>query len=111
MLKLIRLRILSLTVLYSLACCSLYVRKGIRSSFYTALVRISSVLNGPNHRLSINSPAKSGKEKSPSEGHCQCQKKMDDLLLACLQFLTESHIVTRLVNERAALLNMNDINK
>jgi hypothetical protein len=34
---------------------------------------------------------------------------MDDLL-ACQQFLTESHIVTRLAIERALFLNMNDIN-
>jgi hypothetical protein len=33
--------------------------------------------------LSINSPTKRGKEKSPSGGHCQCQKGMDDHLLAC----------------------------
>jgi hypothetical protein len=39
----------------------------------------------------------------------QYQKKMGDLL-ACQQFLKESHIVTRLANERASFLNMNDIN-
>jgi hypothetical protein len=60
-----------------------------------------------NHKLSINRPTK--KEKSPSDGHCQCQKEMDDHL-ACQQFLTESHIVTRLANERASFLNKNDIN-
>jgi hypothetical protein len=27
----------------------------------------------------------SGKEKSPSDGHCQCEKEMDDHLLACQQ--------------------------
>jgi hypothetical protein len=37
-------------------------------------------------------------------------KKMDDHLLACQQFVTESHILTRLTNERASFLNMNDIN-
>jgi hypothetical protein len=26
------------------------------------------------HRLSINRPTKRGKEKSPSDGHCQCEK-------------------------------------
>jgi hypothetical protein len=62
------------------------------------------------HRLSINIPTKRGKEKSPSDGHCQCQKEMDDHLLACQQFLTESHIVTRLANEQASYLNINDIN-
>jgi hypothetical protein len=30
--------------------------------------------------------------------------------MACQQFLTESHIVTRFANERASFLNMNDIN-
>jgi hypothetical protein len=53
---------------------------------------------------------KTGKEKSPSDGRCQCQKEMDDYLLGCQQFLTESHIVTRFANERASFLNMNDIN-
>jgi hypothetical protein len=42
------------------------------------------------HRLSINRPTKRGKTKSPSNGHFQ--KEMDDHLLACHQFLTESHI-------------------
>jgi hypothetical protein len=42
--------------------------------------------------------------------HCQCQKEMDDHLLACQQFLKENHIVTRLANERASFLNMKDIN-
>jgi hypothetical protein len=46
--------------------------------------------------LSINRPTKRGKEKSPSEGHCQCRKEIDDHLLASQQLLTESHIVTRL---------------
>jgi hypothetical protein len=66
--------------------------------------------NSGNHRLSINRLTKRGKEKSPSDGHCQCQKETDDHLLACQQFLTESHIVTRLANERASFFNMNDIN-
>jgi hypothetical protein len=35
-----------------------------------------------NHRLSINTPTKRGKEESPSYGHCQCEKEMDDHLLA-----------------------------
>jgi hypothetical protein len=35
---------------------------------------------------------------------------MDGHLLAWQQFLTESHIVTRLANERASFLNVNDIN-
>jgi hypothetical protein len=28
-----------------------------------------------SHRLSINRPTMRGKEKSPSDGHCQCQKE------------------------------------
>jgi hypothetical protein len=50
------------------------------------------------------------KEKSQSDGHCQCQKEMDNHLLASPQFSTESHIVTRLANERASFLNVNDFN-
>jgi hypothetical protein len=44
----------------------------------------------PRHRLSINRPTKCGKEKSLSDGHGQCQKEMEDYLLACQQFLKES---------------------
>jgi hypothetical protein len=29
-----------------------------------------------------NRPTKRGKEKSPSDGHCQCEKEMEDHLLA-----------------------------
>jgi hypothetical protein len=60
--------------------------------------------------LSINRPTKRGKEKSPSDGHCECEKEIDNHLQVCQQILTESHIVTRLTNERASSLNMNDIN-
>jgi hypothetical protein len=35
------------------------------------------------HRLSFNRPRKRGKKKSPSDGHYQCEKEMDDHLLAC----------------------------
>jgi hypothetical protein len=56
--------------------------------------------------LIINRLTKRGKEKSPSDGHCQYQKEMDDPLLPCQQFLTEIHIVTRLSIERASFLNM-----
>jgi hypothetical protein len=62
-----------------------------------------------NHRLSINTPTR-GKEKSPSDGHCQCEKEKDNHLLVCQQFLKESHAVTRLANERASFLKINDIN-
>jgi hypothetical protein len=34
-------------------------------------------------RLGINRPTKRGREKSPSAGHCQCVKEMDDHILAC----------------------------
>jgi hypothetical protein len=40
-----------------------------------------------DHRLSINKPTKRGKEKFPFDGHCQCEKAMDDHLLACQQIL------------------------
>jgi hypothetical protein len=33
--------------------------------------------------VGINRPTKRGKEKSPSDGHCQCEKQMDNHLLAC----------------------------
>jgi hypothetical protein len=36
-----------------------------------------------SHRLSINRPTKRGKENSRSDGHCQCEKEMEDFLLAC----------------------------
>jgi hypothetical protein len=43
-------------------------------------------------RRLINRPTKRGKEKSPSDGHCQREKEMDDHLLACQQILErESH--------------------
>jgi hypothetical protein len=44
------------------------------------------------HRLSINRPTKRGKDKSPSDGHCQYQKEMEDHLLVCQQiFEREPH--------------------
>jgi hypothetical protein len=39
------------------------------------------------HRLIINRQTKRGREKSPSGGHCQSEKEMDDHLLACQQIL------------------------
>jgi hypothetical protein len=39
------------------------------------------------HRLSTNRPTKRGKEKSPSDGRCQCEKEMDDHFLAFQQIL------------------------
>jgi hypothetical protein len=50
------------------------------------------------------------KEKSSSDGHCQCEKEMDDHLFRVNEFLKESHIVTRLAKERALFLEINDIN-
>jgi hypothetical protein len=41
------------------------------------------------HTLTINRLTKRGKEKSPSHGHCQCQKEMDDHLMACQLILEE----------------------
>jgi hypothetical protein len=37
---------------------------------------------GPTHILTINTPTKREKE-SPSDGHYQCDKEMEDHLLAC----------------------------
>jgi hypothetical protein len=33
-----------------------------------------------DHRLSINRLTKPEKEKSPSDGHCQCEKEMDEFI-------------------------------
>jgi hypothetical protein len=38
-----------------------------------------------DHRLSISGPKKRGKGKSSSNGHYQCEKEMDNHLLACQQ--------------------------
>jgi hypothetical protein len=62
------------------------------------------------HRLSINRPTKRGKEKSPSDRHCQYKKEMDDRLLACQQIFEEVPHSDTLAKERASFLNMNDIN-
>jgi hypothetical protein len=63
-----------------------------------------------NHRLSINRSTKRGKEKSPSDGHCQCEKEMDDYLLACQQIFEKvPHSATH-VKERPSFLKLNDIN-
>jgi hypothetical protein len=58
-----------------------FEEKGIHKDRQTA---------GSGHRLTINRLTKRGKEKSPSIGHCQCEKDMEDCLLACQQFLKES---------------------
>jgi hypothetical protein len=56
--------------------------------------------------LSINRPTKRGKEKSPSNGHCQCEKEMDGIYWRVNKFLKESHKVTRLAKERASFLTL-----
>jgi hypothetical protein len=61
------------------------------------------------HRATINVPTKRGKEKSPSDGHCQCEKELDDHILATQQFLKESHVVNRLImseiNDESHIVN------
>jgi hypothetical protein len=72
---------------------------------------ISAVCINHTRRLSIDRPTKRGKEKSPSDGQCQCEKEMDNHLLACHQiFEREPHIVSRNAKERASFLKINDIN-
>jgi hypothetical protein len=71
----------------------------------------TSTLNkGRIHGISINRPTKRGKEKSPFDGHCQCEKEMGDHLLACQSFLKRNHEVTSLAHEQASLLKNKDIN-
>jgi hypothetical protein len=62
------------------------------------------------HRLSIKRLTKRGKEKSPSDGHCQCKKEMDDYLLACQQIFEKVPHSETLAKERTAFLKVNDIN-
>jgi hypothetical protein len=78
--------------------------------FLEPLINKSKWCSGSAHRLSINRPTKRGKQKSPSDGHCQCKKEMDDHLMACQQFLKKCHTVTRLAIEKALFLKINDIN-
>jgi hypothetical protein len=65
---------------------------------------------GLTHRLSINRPTKRGKEKSPSNGHCQCEKEMDDHLVACPPLFEPCHTVNQLAIEKASFLIIQDIN-
>jgi hypothetical protein len=60
--------------------------------------------------FSIIRPTKCEKEKSPFDGHCQCEKEMEDHLLACKQLLKESYVVTFTAIERASFLKIKDIN-
>jgi hypothetical protein len=63
-----------------------------------------------DHRFSINRPTKRGKEKSPSDGHCQCKKEMEDHFLAYQYiFEIEPHTDT-IAKERVSFLKVNDIN-
>jgi hypothetical protein len=56
--------------------------------------------NWLHHRLSLNRPTKRGKEKSPSDGHCQFEKEMNDhLLWRGNKSLKERHIVTHFASE------------
>jgi hypothetical protein len=64
---------------------------------------------GLDHRLSINRPTNRGKEKSPSDGHCQCEKEMDDFCWRVNKFLKKSHVATRLAKERTSFLKINHI--
>jgi hypothetical protein len=84
-----------LTVCTNLPCCCTYIVNN--NWWYT-------------HRLSFKTPTTRRKEKSPSDGHCQCEIEMDDHLLACQLFLEESHIVTYLAKERTSFLTINYIN-
>jgi hypothetical protein len=52
-------------------------------NYVTVIVNVRYVYVCYTHRLSINRPIKCGKEKSPSDGHCHCEKEMDDHLVAC----------------------------
>jgi hypothetical protein len=49
----------------------------------TLVTHLFVQLGRSDHTLSINRPTKRGKEKSSSDKHCQCEKEVDDHLLAC----------------------------
>jgi hypothetical protein len=57
--------------------------------FYLSVGKLASKLRATtitldkNHRLSVNRPTKRGREKSPSDGQCQCEKEMAVYSLAC----------------------------
>jgi hypothetical protein len=82
------------------------------------LPRVKSTLRGLSvsvrfvcftHRLSINRPTKRGKEKSASDGHSQCEKEMNDHLLACQQIFEIEPHGDQPAKERASFLKINDI--
>jgi hypothetical protein len=56
-------------------------------SKYASLPRFQNDVDWLKYRLSTNRPTKREKEKSRSNGHCQCEKEMDDHLLACQPIL------------------------
>jgi hypothetical protein len=65
---------------------------GLRASYTTFTETRSPLQNSFTHRHSINRPTKREKEKSPSDGHSQCEKEMVDNLIACQQiFEIEPH--------------------
>jgi hypothetical protein len=49
----------------------------------SVLATQTSDVVGKDHRVSINRPTKRGKENSRSDGHFQCEKEMEEHLLAC----------------------------
>jgi hypothetical protein len=53
------------------------------------------------HRLSINRPTKHGKENSLSDGHCECQKEMNDQLVTgvLIIFDSEPHSAALLMSQ------------
>jgi hypothetical protein len=64
----------------------------------------------PKHRLNINRPTR-GKEKSPSDGHCQCEKEMDYHLLACQQIFENVPHSVKLLKSEHHFWKVNEINE
>jgi hypothetical protein len=58
-------------------------------SWYASTIRIR--WSDRANDTCLDPPLVSRKEKSPSDGQCQCQKEMDYHLLACQQILIEPH--------------------
>jgi hypothetical protein len=55
-----------------------------------------------SHRLSVNRPTYRREDKSPSDGHCQCEKEMDDHLLASQQIFEREPHSDRVAKERVS---------
>jgi hypothetical protein len=82
-----RLRLLCVLHILLFVSCKYQSRNHSNSKFLFSLGMVCLY-----HRLSINRPTKRGKEKSPSDRHCQSEKEMGDHLLACQQiFEKEPH--------------------